>query len=223
MIGTLRRYTRTRRARLFRDFIDGIPGHVRIVDLGGTISYWREWGLKPDDRFDVTLINNHDADKTQVHECSTLPNLRNVMRDVCDLTPDDYREYDVIFSNSFIEHLTSHELQADVARRITECGRPYFIQTPNKYSPVDPHFPRPYVPFFAAYPRTMQARLLTLGALGSGSPSPSFDAAMARLQYYHPLSRHEVRELFPNARVVMEWPMGVPMSIVAMNPQPAVQ
>ncbi len=218
MIGTLRQYTRSRRAKLFRDFVARIPGPLRIVDLGGTVGYWRAWGLEPGDRFHVTLINNHDADKTQLHERTTLPNLANVMRDACDLTPDDYREYDVIFSNSFIEHLTSREKQVAIARQITACGRPYFIQTPNKYSPVDPHFPRPYVPFFAAYPRRLQARLLTLGALGSGSPSPSFDAAMARLGYYHPLSRHDVRELFPNAQIVMERPMGVPMSIVAMQP-----
>jgi hypothetical protein len=217
MIETLRQYTRTRRARLFREFIERIPGRLRIVDLGGTISYWNEWGLTADDRFHVTLINNHDANKTQLHERTTLPNLDNVLRDACDVTADDYRQYDVIFSNSFIEHLTSREKQVGVARRIIDSGRPYFIQTPNKYSLVDPHFPRPYVPFFAAYPRAVQARLLTFGALGSGSSSPSFEAAMARLQYYHPLSREDVRELFPDARIVVERPMGVPMSIVAMD------
>jgi hypothetical protein len=74
------------------------------------------------------------------------------------------------------------------------------------------------VPFFAVYPRAVQARLLTMGALGSGAPARSFDAAMTRLQYYHPLGRSEMRALFPKARIVMERPMGVPMSIVAMSP-----
>lgn len=217
MIDALRRYTRAQRGRLFRSFIDRMPGRLRIVDLGGTIAYWNTWGLKADDRFDITLINHHHTDKSQVHVRSDLPNLRNVLADVGTLTVQQYRQFDVIFSNSLIEHLTSRQLQVNLARNITECGRPYFIQTPNKYSPIDPHFPRPYVPFFAIYPKPLQARLLTMGALGSGSAASSFDAAMTRLQHYHPLGRSEMRGLFPSARIVMERPMGVPMSIVALS------
>jgi hypothetical protein len=73
------------------------------------------------------------------------------------------------------------------------------------------------VPFFATYPRSLQARLLSWSALGSSSASPSYDAAIERLENYSPLTTRDVRQLFPKARSVVERPLGVPMSIIAMS------
>jgi hypothetical protein len=73
------------------------------------------------------------------------------------------------------------------------------------------------VPFFATYPRSLQARLLSWSALGSSSVAPSYEAALARLKNYYPLTASDVRQLFPQARIVLERPLGVPMSIIAMS------
>ena len=108
-------------------------------------------------------------------------------------------------------------LKQQLARAIIDSKRPYFLQTPNKRSPLDPHFPRPYVPFFATYPRALQARLLSWSALGSGSAAPSYAAAITRLENYFPLTTRDVRQLFPQARIVVERPLGVPLSIIAMS------
>jgi hypothetical protein len=141
--------------------------------------------------------------------------------DVLTLSAADFARFDVIFSNSLIEHLPGRHLQQRLARAIIDSKRPYFMQTPNKRSPVDPHFPRPYVPFFAAYPRSLQARLLSWSALGSGSAAPSYQAALERLSNYYPLTKRDIRNLFPQAQVVMERPLGVPMSIIAMSAERA--
>jgi len=217
MLHRLRRYTREQRLKLFNKFVKGVGGRIRLIDLGGTVKFWEDWGLAKQPLLDVTLVNNHDKDKCHANDPITLPNIRRLRADVLTLSAADFAEYDLIFSNSLIEHLPGREAQRQLARAIIESGRPYFLQTPNKRSPIDPHFPRPYVPFFATYPRSLQARLLTWSALGSGSASPSYDAALARLKYYSPLTTRDVRQLFPQARVVMERPMGVPMSIIAMS------
>jgi hypothetical protein len=217
MLHTLRRYTRARRLKLFNEFMKSITGPIRLVDLGGTVKFWESWGLAKQPLLNVTLVNNHDLDKQYSNDPIALPNIRRLGADVLTLTAADFAQFDVIFSNSLIEHLPGRELQRQLAQAIIDSGRPYFLQTPNKRSPLDPHFPRPYVPFFAAYPRSVQARLLSWSALGSSSVAPSYDAALARLQNYYPLTTRDVRQLFPNARIVIERPLGFPMSIIAMS------
>jgi hypothetical protein len=217
MLDTLRRYTREQRLKLFNDFMKGATGSVRLVDLGGTVKFWEKWGLAKQPLLDVTVVNNHWIDKNHIDDAITLPNIRRLRADVLDFSAEDFAQYDVIFSNSLIEHLPGRHLQQKLARAIVDSGRRYFLQTPNKMSPVDPHFPRPYVPFFAAYPRPLQARLLSWNALGSGSAAPSYDAALQRLANYFPLTTRDMRGLFPKAHIVMERPLGVPMSIVAMS------
>jgi hypothetical protein len=217
MLQRLRQYTRAQRHKLFDDFMRHSTGRIRLVDLGGTVSFWEDWGLAAQPQLSVTIVNDHHSDKTHEHDALRLANLSRLRADVMTLTAADLAEYDVIFSNSLIEHLPGEQAQRRLAQAIIDSGRPYFMQTPNKRSPLDPHFPRPYVPFFATYPRPVQARLLSWSALGSGQAAPSFEAALARLQHYHPLTRGDVRHLFPQARVVMERPLGVPMSIIAMS------
>jgi hypothetical protein len=217
MLHRLRRFTREKRLKVFNAFMQGASGRMRLIDLGGTVRFWESWGLAKQPLLDVTLVNNHDRDKQYANDPVSLPNLHRLNADVLTLTAADFSKYDVIFSNSLIEHLPGRDLQRKLAQAIIDSGRPYFLQTPNKRSPLDPHFPRPYVPFFAAYPRALQARLLSWSALGSGSASPSYDAALTRLQNYFPLTARDVRQLFPRARIVMERPLGVPMSIIAMS------
>jgi hypothetical protein len=217
MLQRLRQYTRAQRHKRFDDFMKHASGHIRLVDLGGTVNFWENWGLAAQPHLAVTIVNDHHADKTYENAPISLPNLSRLRADVLTLTAADLAGYDVIFSNSLIEHLPGQPAQRQLAQAIIDSGRPYFLQTPNKRSPVDPHFPKPYVPFFATWPRPLQARMLSWSALGSGSAAPSFEAALARLEHYHPLTKSDVRELFPRARVVMERPLGVPMSIIAMS------
>jgi hypothetical protein len=222
MLHEVRRYTRSRRLKLFNEFMKSISGPIRLVDLGGTVKFWESWGLARQPLLSVTLVNNHDLDKQHANAPVTLPNIRRLSADVLTLTVADFAQFEVIFSNSLIEHLPGRELQRQLAQAIIDSGRPYFLQTPNKRAPLDPHFPRPYVPFFATYPRPLQARLLSWSALGSGSVAPSYDAALARLRNYYPLTAGDVRRLFPQARIVVERPLGFPMSIIAMSDPPVV-
>ena len=217
MLHRLRRYTREKRLERFNAFVKGVSGQIRLIDLGGTVKFWEDWGLAKQPRLDVTIVNDHHIDKDHEHDALSLPNIHRLQADVLTLSATDLAKYDVIFSNSLIEHLPGPEAQRQLAQAIIDSGRPYFMQTPNKRSPVDPHFPRPYVPFFAAYPRPLQARLLSWSALGSGSAAPSYAAALERLSNYYPLTTRGVRQLFPQARIVMERPLGVPMSIIAMS------
>jgi hypothetical protein len=215
LIASIRQRAAAKRSRLFRDFVLHHSRPVRVLDLGGTSEMWRRWGVTEADGFEVTLLNHHRIDGTHRHAPLSQRFVRELRADALTLSPSLLAGYDLIFSNSMLEHLPLREDQETLAGLIVGSGLPYFIQVPNKLSPVDPHFPHPFVPFFAIFPRELQARLLTLSELGSGSRAATL--ADARLQFatYHPLGHADLRRLFPSATLRTQWLLGLPMSIIA--------
>lgn len=214
MIIRLRQWTRARRRRLFESFLPKARP-LRVIDLGGTVPFWRAFELKPAHGLHLTLINTHAHDTTALGAEDSSGLIDDHHMDANEVTLGYLRSFDLIFSNSFLEHLGSRAEQAALARKICDSGVPYFVQTPNKHSPVDPHFPSPLAPFFAAYPRRVQAWLLCHSKLGSGARSRTYADAMERLHFYNPLGYADMRALFPNAQILTERPAGVPMSIIA--------
>jgi hypothetical protein len=207
-----------KRSALFRQFAQSFDAPIRVIDLGGTVSMWERWGLDRDVRLRIDLANNFPIDVNGKNLSPKTNNISKIDVDVVTLTPSDYKQYDVVFSNSMLEHLTSTDQQRSVAQAVVQSGRPYFIQVPNKHSLIDPHFAHPLAPFFAAWPRYAQARALRLSALGSGSRARSIAHAERRLEYYNPLSIRDLAALFSGGspRIVVERTFGIPMSLVAM-------
>ncbi|UPT63711.1 MAG: hypothetical protein M0D54_03965 [Hyphomonadaceae bacterium JAD_PAG50586_4] len=177
--------------------------------------FWRGWGLTPEDQLHITLINNHHIDTTAAGYGNDGAQIVNRVFDANDVTADYLASFDLIFSNSFLEHLDSRQAQARLAAKICDSGKPFFIQAPNKNSPVDPHFPTPLAPFFAIYPRKVQAALLARFRLGSSARSANVADAMERMRFYNPLGLADMRALFPVANFAVERPLGVPMSVLA--------
>lgn len=221
-IRSFRGKTRTMRLAIFRTFIaqlrlglpDGDNRILRVMDLGGTVAFWEDWWcITEEERLHITLINNHEIDTSQKNVISKDRFIENRCLDATILTCSEYASYDVIFSNSFFEHLASRSQQETVADNIIKSGRPYFIQVPNKYSPIDPH--HPFAPFFALYPLTIRTRLLTLSGFGCSDKADSLDSARKWQENYLPLGLRDMKRLFPEAAFKIERPLGIPMSILA--------
>ena len=88
---------RRRRFAFFRRLLASLEAPVRILDLGGTEAYWT--AMRPENIRDlqVTLVN-------LAAEPTTLPNMRSLAGDARGLDIAD-RSFDVVFSNSVIEHV----------------------------------------------------------------------------------------------------------------------
>ena len=226
LIQNLRTKTRSARRAVFQSFLtnlrrtlpDGDTRILKVLDLGGTAAFWEGWwNISAGDRLEITLVNNHVIDKTQEGKRPRTGFLTDVNRDATSITVEEFGQFDLIFSNSFLEHLRNRKDQALIAERISASGRPYFIQVPNKNSPVDPHFP--FAPFFAIWPLGIKARMLTLTDMGSGGRRvPSVEEARRRLSYYSPLGLRDMLQLFPAGSHKVERPFGVPMSILVYRP-----
>lgn len=204
MLDTLRSYTRASRRKKFDNFINGMSRPLRILDLGGTEVFWKKFAVRAEDGLDITLINNHHIDKENADFSENHPFIRRKIMSALEIPSEVWSETDLIFSNSFLEHLPSRTDQETLARSIIATGKPYFIQTPNKWSLIDPHFPHLLIPFFAAYPRAVQARLWTLHRFGSRIRAASLELARKELAYYNPLSANDLTRLFPDATLVRE-------------------
>ena len=63
-----------------------------------------------------------------------------VSDDARDMSEFRDKEFDVIFSNSVIEHVGSYDAQRRMAQEVMRVGERYFVQTPNRFFPIEPTF-----------------------------------------------------------------------------------
>ncbi|HEV2716804.1 MAG TPA: hypothetical protein VGU64_16190, partial [Terriglobales bacterium] len=102
--------------------------------------------------------------------------------------------FDVAFSNSVIEHLSTLESQISFANEFRRVARRYFLQTPNKWFLIEPHY---LFPGFQFLPVWLQRWLHAHFDIGTFKKSDPFGTI--RL-----MKESELRRLFPEARLVPE-------------------
>ena len=135
-----------------------------------------------------------------------------VIGDARDMSMFAEGEFDIVFSNSVIEHVGSFSDQAAMAREVQRVGRRFFVQTPNRYFPIEPHF---LFPGFQFLPLTTRAWLHCRFDLGWMRRAESAEAAMTEVKQLRLLSRAELQKLFPHASIHVERFAGIPKSFVA--------
>jgi len=142
---------RNKRFEFLREKLEGLPKPVNILDIGGLESFWtnRGYGNNPDYR--ITILNLEKGE-------TSFSNFTRIAGDAVDLNEISDQEFDVAFSNSVIEHLYTKENQIRMATEIKRVGKYHFIQTPNKYFFVEPHY---VLPFFDFLPATAKYFILT--------------------------------------------------------------
>ena len=198
---------RRKRFRLFSSLLAELPRPVRILDVGGTPEYWRNMGAWGNAELEITILNLIEAD-TQSN------NVRCIVGDARDLSRFSPHDFDVVFSNSVIEHLGSEEDQERMAREIRRVGPRFFVQTPNRYFPIEPHF---FFPGFQFLPLALRIALVRRFALGYHAAIPDPDEARRAVVEIRLLSAKEVSNLFPEATVFRERVLGLTKSFIAFG------
>jgi SAM-dependent methyltransferase len=193
---SLSQYFRRRRARHLSSLLTRLAPPVRILDVGGEKVFWDTLSLPA--RFDVTLLNAEPQPGSLTGDARHMPQFAD-------------RSFDVVISNSVIEHVDDQEAMAREIRRI---GRRYYVQTPNRRFPVDPHF---LVPLFHLMPRSLQVALLQRFDIGWLSRARSRAEAEAAIDSIRLLTERDLRRLFPEATIWRERFLGLTKSIVAYH------
>lgn len=203
---------RFRRARLERFLAlvrplalkGGAP--VRVLDIGGTRSYWESLAdLWRDEPLDITIVNlgSETSDDGVYH-------LR--AGNACNLEDYGDNSFDIVHSNSVIEHVGHWPEMCAMAKEVRRLAPHYYLQTPNFWFPLEPHF---RTLFWAQYPESWRAAMLMRKRRGFRGPVASLDEAMRSIQDVNLLTARQMQSLFPDATIHRERIFGLTKSLIA--------
>lgn len=198
------RFTRKRRMRRFARWINPTDA-TRVLDVGGTPFNWQFLSVKPS----VVLLNLIAGDDS----AAASGQFTFVRGDARDL-PYGAGEFDVVYSNSVIEHLGTFEAQQRMAGEVRRVGRKVWVQTPARGFPLEPHLLTPLVHWL---PSSARRRLLRNFSVWGWLRRPSREEVDTVVNELRLLSRKEMRALFPDCRVVTERFLGLPKAYIAVR------
>lgn len=196
---------RKKRFALFTSLISTISHPIKILDVGGTQIFWERMDFMNQNDVEFVLLN---LDKQEV----THKNFKSIVGDARNLSEFDKDEFDIVFSNSVIEHVGNFNDQQCMAKEVDRVGKRYFVQTPNYYFPIEPHFVFPFIQFL---PKSFGAFLFTRFDLGVKKKVPDWSDAYRILSSYRLLKKREMRLLFPEAKIFEEKIYGLTKSFIA--------
>ncbi len=178
----------------------------RVLDVGGTPAIWTVCRVRPK----LVLLNTPRAYESGGPE-------QWVQGDGCRLPFRD-QCFDLVFSNSVIEHLGSRAAMRRFAEEVRRVGVRYFVQTPDASFPVEPHL---YTPFLHQLPRALQRHLAPRFSLWSMLARATPEERAFYIRHYldeiRLLHAEELQELFPGGRIVRERFLGLSKSLIALS------
>ena len=185
---------RRKRFLLFKSYLDTIPRPAKILDIGGTLNFWDM--MEFDDEKDIEIWLLNITSKPIVS-----PLFKSIVGDATDLSRFDNESFDIVFSNSVIEHVGSIDDQKRMAEEIQRVGKSYYVQTPNRFFPIEPHF---LFPFFQFLPLSLRYFLITHFPVARGKRVKDKQRAINWVNSIRLLTRNELKRLFPGAKVIEE-------------------
>lgn len=198
---------RERRFALFRALLGRVSPPIRVLDVGGTPTFWQlRGGDLPGDPSVVIL--NLEPMAGGDGRVSTVVGNGLAMPEF----PD--RSFDVVFSNAVIEHVETLDNQRRMADEIRRVGKRYFVQTPNKHFPLEPHF---LVPGFQFLPVRLRAELLHRMRLGWHARTADRAEAERKVRMVRLMTEREFRSVFPGATIYREKVLGLTKSFIAYD------
>jgi hypothetical protein len=179
-----------------------VTDETRIIDLGGAASTWETIGPKPL----VTMINQWGSPYATGR-------FKYLIADACNLDASD-NAYEIAFSNSVIEHVGDYTRQQAFAREVRRIAPRYFVQTPYRYFPIEPHYMCLGIQFL---PKPVFKRLVRRFSLWGMITKPSRAEIEESMSSIELLTVRQMRELFPDARIFRERFLFLTKSLIAIK------
>ncbi len=195
---------RQKRFKLFKSFIAPISRPLNILDVGGTQIFWKRMRFTDINDINVVILN---LTKSEI----SYPNFKSIEGDARNLKMFRDNEFDIVFSNSVIEHVGNFKQQQQMADEVKRVGKRFFIQTPNRYFPIEPHF---LFPFFQFLPLKIQICLLRNFEIGWNNKIRDKQKAIEKINSIRLLSLKELKQLFPEAMIYKEKFFGLTKSFI---------
>ncbi|MCE7030232.1 class I SAM-dependent methyltransferase [Jiella avicenniae] len=184
---------------------------VEVLDLGGTEAYWaiaEDFLAEHRGRIGITLVNNEPIPEPKNAALSA------VSGDACDAGLFAGRRFDLVHSNSVIEHVGEVDRMQAFADNVRRLSDRYFVQTPNFWFPLEPHF---RVLGFQWLPLSLRVALMQRRNLGFFPRAESHEEAWRNVAEIRLLDRRLMRRLFPEADLRDERVAGLTKSLMAVR------
>lgn len=216
---------RAKRARVFRRLFQ-LDAETKLLDLGSEVG---EHIAKLVAGSDITPSNVYiaDIDAVAVAEGAKRYGFTPVVINESGRLPFSDGYFDIVHCSSVLEHVTvpkaevwnlrsgrefrrrSEVAQAKFAREIMRVGKQYYVQTPDKWFPVESHS---WLPFMGWLPRSVLIPVLRMtNSFWVKKTSPD----------WHLLDAKELSLLFEGRPVIKERSVGMVKSITACKTRPA--
>lgn len=184
-------------------------GRCRILDLGGEPDYWAlfDRSFLEASKVEITLVN------PQAFEVDD-PMFTAVEGDACALENYSDNAFDLVHSNSVVEHVGDWPRMEAFAAEARRLAPRYYVQTPYFWFPIEPHFS---APFFHWRSEQSRAKALMKRRHGFAEQAPDVGVAMRDVQHARLLDKSQFRFLFPDAQHVDERFAGLTKSLIAIR------
>jgi len=178
---------------------------IKILDIGGTNYFWDLWLKKIPIPIDLTILNiSQEVTK----------GYKSIILDANELYKLENLDYDVVFSNSLIEHLTTYENQIKFAETVQRISKKHFIQTPAFIFPLEPHF---LFPFFHWFSKKIRVFLVQHFNLGWYKKQVNLLEPEKLVDEIRILKKKELKDMFPNSEIITEKIFFITKSYIVVN------
>jgi len=199
------------RERRMTEFLQRFP-HIElmsVIDLGGVPDFWLKAPRHPRELVCVNLDSRITVPVSQGGHDPNLDWIRCVQADACAFRGV---HADLVVSNSLIEHVGGVGPREALARTVQILGAAYWVQTPYRYFPVEPHWMFPGMQFLP-----LRARQVVARRHWSVGTKYSREYADREATWTELIGKTELRQLFPDAQIWEERLLGLTKSIVAVR------
>lgn len=174
-------------------------GRVRILDVGGREQYWKvlDKEFLLDRGVTITILNLPEDLAGEENDL-----FKYAVGDACNLPQYEDNAFDIVHSNSVIEHVGGWEKIKEFARETNRLAPRLFIQTPYYWFPVEPHFIKPLHHWL---PKPIRARIWMRFTMGQRGKAANIDEAMHKIDD-EPflLDMKMFRFLYPDCAIISE-------------------
>jgi Methyltransferase domain len=202
---------RRRRFALFLTLVDRVLSSkkiCRIIDIGGEPQYWNTVADLIGERLiHVTLLN-----KTVFKADNTM--FESISGDARDLSSLNDMSFDLVHSNSVIEHVGNWLDMCAMAREVRRLAPSYLVQTPNFWFPMEQHCS---TLFFHWMPEPVRVSLLMRRPRSYWGQAPDVHTAMGQIQSVMLLDSRGFAALFDDAKIYRERFFGLTKSLIAIR------
>lgn len=174
-------------------------GNVNIIDVGGTKTYWNiiPYNFLKNHNVNITIVNlPDDAGNPQNDDIFSFEE-----GDGCNLSNFNDKSFQLAHSNSVIEHVGDWNKIVSFAQEIKRVAEKYYMQTPNYWFPIEPHF---VTPIYHWLPKSLKIKLLQNFNIGKTRKVENYTQAKRKVESYNLLSRKKLERLFPDDLILKE-------------------